>query len=104
MLAEKVSEDDWRVMMGDHQFVSRDQMPPEVAKVAFAMKTGQTSDLIRAENSFCVVRLNARQDAHQVSYDQVKASLKKELEGTKVDALRQALHQQLRKNARVEEL
>jgi parvulin-like peptidyl-prolyl isomerase len=104
LLAEKVSEDDWRVMMGDHQFVTREQMPPEVAKIAFALKNGQTSDLIRAENSFCVVRLNARQDAHQVSYDQVKASLKKELEGTKVDALRQALHQQLRKNARVEEL
>lgn len=104
MLAEKVSEDDWRVMMGDHQFVTRDQMPPEVAKVAFTLKPGQTSDLVRAENSFCVVRLNARQDSRQASYDQVKASLKKELEGTKVETLRQSLHQQLRKKARVEEL
>jgi len=104
MLAEKVSEDDWRVMMGDHQFVTRDQMPPEVAKVAFTLKPGQTSELIRAENSLCVVRLNARQDSHQASYDQVKASLKKELESTKVETLRQSLHQQLRKKARVEEL
>jgi len=104
MLAEKVSEDDWRVMMGDHQFIPRNQMPPEVAKVAFGMKAGQVSDLIRAENSWCIVRMNGRKDANKTSYDQVKDSLKKELVASKVDTLRRTLHQQLRKNARVEEL
>jgi parvulin-like peptidyl-prolyl isomerase len=104
MLAEKVSEDDWRVMMGDHQFIARNQMPPEVAKVAFGMKAGQVSDLIRAENSWCIVRMNGRKDANKTSYDQVKDSLKKELVASKVDTLRRTLHQQLRKNAHVEEL
>lgn len=104
MLAEKASEDDWRVMMGDHQFIPRNQMPPEVAKVAFGMKAGQVSDLIRAENSWCIVRMNGRKDANKTSYDQVKDSLKKELVASKVDTLRRTLHQQLRKNARVEEL
>jgi peptidyl-prolyl cis-trans isomerase SurA len=104
MLAEKISEDDWRVMMGDHQFITRNQMPPEVAKVAFGMKPGQVSELIRAENSWCIVRVNGQKAASQTSYEQVKDSLKKELEASKVDTLRQALHQQLRKKARVEEL
>jgi peptidyl-prolyl cis-trans isomerase SurA len=104
MLAEKLSEDDWRVMMGDHQFITRSQMPPEVAKVAFGMKAGQVSDLIRAENSWCIVRMNGRKDASKTGYEQVKDSLKKELEASKVEALRRTLHQQLRKNARVEEL
>jgi parvulin-like peptidyl-prolyl cis-trans isomerase-like protein/SurA-like protein len=104
MLAEKISEDDWRVMMGDHQFISRNQMPPEVAKVAFAMKPGQVSELIRAENSWCIVRVNGQKASSQTSYEQVKDSLKKELEANKVDTLRRTLHQQLRKNARVEEL
>jgi peptidyl-prolyl cis-trans isomerase C len=104
ILAEKVSEDDWRVMMGDHQFITRNQMPPEVAKVAFAMKPGQVSDLIRAENSWCIVRMNGHKDASKTGYDQVKDSLKKELEASKVESLRRTLHQQLRKNARVEEL
>lgn len=104
MLAEKRSEDDWRVMMGDHKFVTRDKMPPEVAKIAFAMQPGQVSQLIRAENSWCIVRLNARQDARWATYDEVRVPLKKELEADKVEMLRQALHQQLRKNAKVEEL
>src|SRR5215475_12231508 len=104
MLAEKVSEDDWRVMMGDHQFIAKNQMPPEVAKVAFGMKPGQVSDLIHAENSWCIVRMNGHKDASKTGYEQVKDSLKKELESTKVETLRRTLHQQLRKNARVEEL
>jgi len=104
MLAEKISEDDWRVMMGDHQFVISDRMPPEVAKVAFSLQPGQVSDLIRAENSWCIVRLNTHQEAHWASYEQVKTSLHKELQGNKVEALRRSLHQQLRKKAKVEEL
>jgi parvulin-like peptidyl-prolyl isomerase len=104
MLAEKFSEDDWRVMMGDHQSVTRDKMPPEVAKVAFALKPGEVSDLIRAENSWCIVRLNSHEQPHQATFDQVKASLKKELVASRIDTLRSTLHQQLRKKARVEEL
>lgn len=104
MLAEKVSEDDWRVMMGDHQFITPNQMPPEVARVAFGMKPGQVSELIRAENSWCIVRVNGQKASSQASYEQVKDSLKKELEASKVDTLRRTLHQQLRKKARVEEL
>jgi len=104
MLAEKLSEDDWRVMMGDHQSITRDQMPPEAAKVAFAMQLGQVSELIRTENSWCILRLNGRRDPHQASYEQVRDSLKKELQASRIETFRQALHQQLRKTAKIEEL
>ncbi len=30
LLAEKISDDDYRVMMGDHKWVARDKMPPEM--------------------------------------------------------------------------
>jgi parvulin-like peptidyl-prolyl isomerase len=104
MLAEKFSEDDWRVMMGDHQSITREQMPPEAAKLAFKMKPDEVSDLIRTENSWCIVRVNGRQDTRQASYEQVKDSLKKELQASRIESLRQALHQQLRKTAKIEEL
>jgi len=104
MLAEKTSEDDWRVMMGDHNFIAREQMPSEVAKVAFTLKPGQVSDLIRAENSWCILRVNGHREGQWASYEQVRASLKKELEANKVETLRRNLHQRLRETARVEEL
>ena len=34
MLAEKISEDDYRVMMGDHKKVDRAKLPPDMVKVA----------------------------------------------------------------------
>jgi len=104
MLAEKFSDDDWRVMMGDHKAISREKMPPPVADVAFKMKPNEISELIRAENSWCIVRLNEKIAAHQATYDEVKAGLKREMEGSKADRLRQALNRQLRKGAKVEEL
>lgn len=104
VLAEKISEDDWRVMMGDHKSVHRGRMPPEVEKDVFSMKVGEVSDLIRTENSWCIARLNAREESRLVPFDEIRPKLKKDLETQKAEALRAALETRLRKDAKVEEL
>ena len=38
LLAEKVSDDDWHVNMGDRKSVEREKLPPPVVKAALAMK------------------------------------------------------------------
>jgi len=57
LLAEKISDDDYRVNMGDHKPCGRDQLPPEVVKTALAMKPGEVSDLIQLGTAFTVIRL-----------------------------------------------
>ena len=104
MLAEKVSMDDWRVMMGDHKWLHRGRMPEAVEKVVFSMKPGEISDVIDTGDSFCIARVNEREDSHLVSFDEVKPQLKKDLERQKADELRQVLEARLRKNAKIEEL
>jgi parvulin-like peptidyl-prolyl isomerase len=104
LLAERVSEDDWRVMMGDHHEVTRAEMPPEIAKAAFELKPGEISQLMHSENWWCIVRLNSKQAGRQQEFAEVKASLKKQLVATKTEDLRGALHRELRKKARIEEL
>ncbi len=59
MLAEKISEDDFRVNMGDHKAVGRDKLPPQIVNAALAMQAGQVSGLIQIENAFTIFRLNA---------------------------------------------
>ena len=46
LLAEKISEDDFRVNMGDHKAVEKDKLPPQVVKALLAMKirTGERPD------------------------------------------------------------
>jgi parvulin-like peptidyl-prolyl isomerase len=103
VLAEKHSDDNWHIMMGDHGLVEEDKMPPQVAQIAFGMKPGQISEVIRAENSFCVVRVNANEPARHLPFDEVKAQVRKNLQAQRVDQLRGALNQRLRKTAKVEE-
>ena len=104
MLAEKVSMDDWRVMMGDHKWLHRGRMPEQVEAVVFKMQAGQISGVIDTGDSFCIARVNGREDSHLVAFDEVKPQLKKNLEQQKADELRGALEAQLRKNAKIEEL
>ena len=104
MLAEKVSMDDWRVMMGDHNWLHRGRMPEDVEKVVFTMKPGQVSDIIDTGDSFCIARVNGREDSHLVTFDEVKPGLKQDLERQKADELRQAFEARLRKKAKIEEL
>ncbi len=104
MLAEKISEDSYRVMMGDHKAVDKANLPPPVLQALSTMQIGQVSDLIEIESLYTVVRLNAHNPAGMKTFDQVKDALRKQLAAQKTEQLRGALGKKLRANAKVEEL
>ena len=104
LLAEKVSEDDFHVNMGDHKVVDRDKLPPEIVKAAQAMQPGQVSDLMQLGNFYTCFRLNARTPAGKFTFSQVKDKLRQNLERDKNERLRAGLDKKLRQNAKVEEL
>ena len=104
VLAEKNSDDEWRVMMGDHGLIEEEKMPPQVAQVAFRMKVGEVSEIVRAENSFCIVRVNGNEPARNMPFEEVQAQIRKTLRAQRVDQLRGALNRRLRKTTKVEEL
>src|ERR1019366_7184110 len=80
MLAEKISEDDYRVMMGYHKPVDRAKLPPVVVQTLLAMQPGQVSDVIQVEQAYTIVRLVKHVPAGKATFDEVKASLQKELQ------------------------
>lgn len=102
LLAEKISEDDFRVNMGDHKAVEKDKLPPQVVKAFTTMKPGQVSDLIQIEQAYTIVRLNAHTLARKNGFDDVKADLKAELQKAKYERLRSDLDKKLRASARIE--
>jgi PPIC-type PPIASE domain/SurA-like N-terminal domain len=104
LLAEKISEDDFRVNMGDHKDVDADKLPPQVVKALLSMKTGQVSDLIQVENAYTIIRLNGHTPAGKVSFESVKTQLQTDLQKQKYEQLRAGLDQKLRSNAKVEVL
>ena len=104
MLAEKISEDDYRVMMGDHHKVDRAKLPPDMVKALLAMQPGQITDLIQIENAYTIVRLNQHIPAGKIKFEDVKAQLMKQLQTKKTNEVRAALDKKLRQNAKVEVL
>ena len=102
LLAEKVSEDDYRVNMGDHKMVSRDKLPPQVVKALSTMQAGQVSGLIQIESAYTIIRLNAHTPARKQGFDEVKNDLRTELQKAKYEKLRSGLAKQLRAKAKIE--
>jgi peptidyl-prolyl cis-trans isomerase C len=103
-LAEKFSEDDWRIMMGDHKWIHRGRLPAAVEAVAFTMKAGQVSDIIETSEAFVIVRINGVQPQRQIPFSEVSASLREDLEKAKLADVRRQFEKYLRKTFVVEEL
>lgn len=105
VLAERISQDDYRVMMGDHRTLDVSKIPPAVLNVISGMQPGQTSGLIELENhAYTIVRLNGHTPAGIRKFEEVNSSLREYLKKQKTEELRRALDARLRKHAKVEEL
>lgn len=104
LIAEQLSEDDWRTRMGDRGTVDVTSLPPEVAKAARAMKPGQVSEPIQLGTAWAVIRLNAHTPAGRTPFAEAKSKLQGELRKQKREQVRSALNQNLRKTAKIEML
>jgi hypothetical protein len=104
LLAEKISDDDYRVMMGQHKPLPVDQMAPPVVKALLAMRPNEVSDVIQVENALTIVRLQVHAPAGEAKFEDVKAQLGKDLQQNKKNQLRIALDKKLRQNAKIVEM
>jgi peptidyl-prolyl cis-trans isomerase SurA len=104
MLAEKISEDDYRVMMGSHKALAPEQLPPEIVQAASKLQPGQISGLIQAEGAYTIIRLNAHSAPRTQKFEEVNKTLHDQMQRKKSDNLRHELDARLRKNAKIEQL
>jgi hypothetical protein len=103
-LAEKLSDDDWHVNMGDRKLVEASKLPPPIVQEAAAMKPGDVSKLIQLGNAYTIFRLVEHTPAGSTPFDQVKAQLQSDLQKQKRAEVRAALNRKLRENAKIEVL
>jgi hypothetical protein len=103
LLAEKLSDDDYRVVMGQHKPVPVDELAPPVLKWLRAAKIGEVSDILQLDQAYTIIRLNAHTLAGEARFQDVRPGLEKELHEAKRNQLRAALDAKLRQNAKIEE-
>jgi peptidyl-prolyl cis-trans isomerase SurA len=104
VLAEKISEDDYRVMMGDHHVLDATRIPEPLLSAVKKMQPGEISEVIQVEQTFTILRLNARNPAGMQKFETMKESLRNQLKQNKVEQLRSSLNRRLRQSAKIEEL
>ncbi len=100
---KKYSEDDYRVMEGQHKSTPVDQLPPQVVQTLKTMRVGDVSNVIQVGNIYTILRLDAHTPQGKQKFEDVRAKLTNDLQQSKTNQIRAAFDQKLRQNARIEE-
>jgi parvulin-like peptidyl-prolyl isomerase len=102
LVAEKYSEDDYRVMLGDRKWVHLVGLPEPMAEAAGALKAGETSDVVKVPGSWVILRVNEKRPEKQMEFSEVVAELRQQLESSAQKDRSTKLSAQLRKDANIE--
>lgn len=89
-LARKYSEDPGSAKEGGSLgWIGRGRTVPEFEKAAFSLPVGQTSDLVKSSYGFHIIRVDAKQDAHMKTLDEVKGDIEPILKQQKAQQIAQ---------------
>jgi peptidyl-prolyl cis-trans isomerase C len=97
-IAKQVSLDGSKDYGGDLGYFSAEEMVPEFSKAAFSLKIGETSEPVKTDYGWHVIKVEDRKQGGAQPFDQVKSGIKAVLMRKKV----QDIVTELRKEAKIE--
>jgi peptidyl-prolyl cis-trans isomerase C len=101
-LAKQFSEDGSRDSGGDVGFFARGRMVGPFEEAAFALKPGQTSDLVRTQFGYHIIKVEERKPGRSLSYAEAKEHVKEDLTREQTFARYQDYMAGLRSKASIE--
>ena len=85
-LATKFSEDDGtKANGGDLDYFSRGRMVPEFETAAFALEPGQTSEIVRTQYGFHIIKVVDKKPAVTSPFDDVRPQIEEQLKRQRAD-------------------
>ena len=89
-MAEKYSEDPGSAKEGGSLgWIGKGRTVPEFEKAAFSLPIGQISDLVKSSYGFHIIRVDARQEAHMKTLEEVKDQIEPILKQQKAQQIAQ---------------
>jgi peptidyl-prolyl cis-trans isomerase D len=86
-LATKYSEDDAsKVKGGDLDFFGKGSMVPEFDKVAFSMKPGEISDLVKTQYGYHIIKVTDKKEANTKPLAEVRAQIEDQVKWERAQA------------------
>ena len=99
-LAKKYSTDGAASKGGDLGWFSKGSMIPEFENVAFAMKEGQTSDIVKTKFGYHIIKLTGKRAAGVRTFDEVKDQIKAAILPSKQQEIFQKIKDDLKKSGK----
>ncbi len=100
-LAHKYSDDMYKVTGGEVGWMHKGSLDPEFETVAFQLPVGEFSAPLRTPAGYNIVKVEGREAARLLKYEEVSARLKRELEDIKAQKLSESWETRLKKAARI---
>ncbi|MFA4917899.1 MAG: peptidyl-prolyl cis-trans isomerase [Thermodesulfovibrionales bacterium] len=101
-IAYNMSEDDYRVKGGELTYMHKGRMLPAIDDVAFNMKAGEVSDIIKADDKWYIIKMEDKKLEHQIPYEEIKVKLKKDMEAKLTQELNEKWMADLKAKAKIE--
>lgn len=101
-VAYNYSEDPYKFKSGDLGFVHKGQLEPDIEKVAFSLKEGEMSGIVRSIYGFHILKAGEKRPETMMTFDEVKDKLKKDLDAKRFEEKREALLERLKKEHAIE--
>jgi peptidyl-prolyl cis-trans isomerase C len=104
-VAERMSEDDYRVKGGDFGYIHRGRLKfPKIENEAFRLKAGEMSGLLHADGTWFIIKAGEKKPELQMSFEQMKYKLKADIEAQRTAELTKKWMADLRAKAKIEVL
>jgi peptidyl-prolyl cis-trans isomerase C len=103
-LAKKHSADSSAQQGGDLNFFTKGQMVPAFDQAAFALKTGEISDIVTTQFGYHIIKVTDRKAAATVPFEQVSGRIKEYLTEQQKQQKADAFIQSLKQKAKIEVL
>jgi peptidyl-prolyl cis-trans isomerase C len=100
-LARKNSADASAAKGGDLGWFSKGTMVPEFDKVAFGLKDGELSNVVKTPYGFHIIKVTGKRAAGVRSFDEVKDQIKAAMMPAKQQEVLQQLKESLKKSAKI---
>jgi len=101
-LAQQFSDDFYRMKGGDVGWMHKGSLDPDFEPLAFKIPVGQYSQPFRTQYGYNILKVEAREPSRLLRFEEVRVTLKGELEAKKFEELRQAWMAHLKKGAQIE--
>lgn len=99
-LAKKNSTDGAAAKGGDLGWFSKGSMIPEFEKVAFAMKEGETSGIVKTKFGYHIIKLTGKRAAGARTFEEVKDQIKAAILPSKQQEIFQKIKDDLKKSGK----